>query len=139
MRRSFIGALVLASLLFTPSLAARTNYIVGDAKKAASTPYNQFTVRLRDVQSAATVSQPLDDRGQFVWNNVPDASYIVELVNREGKVVCTEGPFDLREKPYHAVTIDCGKRVAAWWLLSAASAAGVTAGVVTAPPASPSR
>ena len=70
---------------------------------------------------------------------IDPAKYVVELLNEDGKVVCTEGPFDLTQQPNRPdVVIDCGNP-AAWWLLAAAAAAGITAGVVAAGPASPSR
>jgi hypothetical protein len=63
-------------------------------------------------------------------------------VNSKGKVVCTEGPFDLAKLPQTSkagVNIECGRTPASWWLLAAAGAAGITAGVVANDPASPSR
>ena len=64
---------------------------------------------------------------------------LVELLDSKGKVVCTEGPFDLSKQPVrNNVNIECGKP-AAWWLLAAAGAAGITAGVVSNDPASPAR
>ena len=54
-------------------------------------------------------------------------------------MVCTEGPFDLTQQMIkNDVVIDCGKVPAAWWLLGAAAAAGITAGIVAAN-ASPSQ
>ena len=68
------------------------------------------------------------------------ASYLVELLNRNGKIVCTEGPFDMtRQTARDNVVISCGKVPAAWWLLGAAAAAGITAGIVAGGPASPTQ
>ena len=57
---------------------------------------------------------------------------MVELLNKDGKVVCTEGPFNMTQQPVKDdVKISCGNKVpTAWWLLGAAAAAGITAGVV---------
>jgi hypothetical protein len=81
----------------------------------------------------------LDQDGNFALASVDPASYLVELLDSKGKVVCTEGPFDLSKQPVrNNVNIECGKPTA-WWLLAAAGAAGITAGVVSNDPASPSR
>ena len=107
-----------------------------DAKK----PYPKWSVRARNtVQGQVAATVPLDTDAKFALNGIDPAKYVVELLNENGKVVCTEGPFDLTQKPDRpGVVIDCGNP-AAWWLLAAAGAAGITAGVVAAGPASPSR
>ena len=114
--------------------------ISGTAKKEAKKPYTNYSVRARNVQQgvvAATVQ--LDVNGDFALANVDQANYLVELLDAKGKVVCTEGPYDLtKQATKTGVSIQCGKP-AAWWLLAAAGAAGITAGVVTNDPASPAR
>jgi hypothetical protein len=44
-----------------------------------------------------------------------------------------------RQMEKNDVVIDCDKVPARWLLLAAAAAAGITSGVVTAPPASPAK
>jgi len=114
--------------------------ISGTADKEAKKPYTDYSVRARNVQAgsiAATVQ--LDATGKFELPGVDPANYLVELINPKGKVVCTEGPFDLAKQPLKSgVQIECGNP-AAWLLLAAAGAAGITAGVVANGPASPSR
>ena len=86
-------------------------------------------------------TEPLDAQGRFNFAKVEgDKQYLVQLFNlKENKIVCTEGPFDLMQQALkNDVVIECGRTPAAWWLLGAAAAAGVTAGVVVAT-ASPSR
>jgi hypothetical protein len=91
-------------------------------------------------QGIIAASTPLDPSGGFTLSGIDPANYLVELLDPKGKVVCTEGPFDLSKQSAKAgVNIDCGKKTAAWLLLAAAGAAGVTAGVITNDPASPSR
>ena len=110
--------------------------IAKDAKK----PYPKWSVRARNPeqgQVAATV--PLDTDAKFSLAGIDPTKYVVELLNEDGKVVCTEGPFDWTKQPNKTgVVIDCGNP-AALWLLVAAAAAGITAGVVAGGPASPSR
>ena len=114
--------------------------ISGSADKEAKKPYTEYSVRARNVQAGSIASTAtLDAEGKFVLAGVDPANYLVELLDKKGKVVCTEGPFDLSRQPLRSgVKIECGNP-AAWWLLAAAGAAGITAGVVSNAPASPSR
>lgn len=114
--------------------------ITGAADKEAKKPYTDYSVRARNVQAGSIASTvQLDAEGKFELAGVDPANYLVELINAKGKVVCTEGPFDLSKRPLKSgVTMECGNP-AAWWLLAAAGAAGLTAGVVANGPASPSR
>jgi hypothetical protein len=131
-------------LIMQPALRAgaaqEAGTIAGTAKKEARKPYSDYSVRARNVQQgviAATIQ--LDPSGNFTLAGVDPANYLVELLDAKGKVVCTEGPFDLSKQPSKSgVNIECGKP-AAWWLLAAAGAAGITAGVVVNDPASPAR
>ena len=134
-----------AGLILQPGLGAgaaqpEAGNIAGTARKEAKKPFTDYSVRARNVQQgliAATVQ--LDAAGDFNLAGVDPANYLVELLDAKGKVVCTEGPFDLAKQPSKlGVNIECGKP-AAWWLLAAAGAAGITAGVVANDPASPSR
>jgi hypothetical protein len=114
--------------------------ISGTAKKEAKKPYIEFTTRARNTmggQIAGTVM--LDQDANFSLTGLPPANYVVELLNKDGKVVCTEGPFNLTQQFIKdKVDISCNKVPVAWWLLGAAAAAGITAGVVIAN-ASPSQ
>jgi hypothetical protein len=126
----------------TALLAAgqQTATIAGTAKDEAKKPYTDFTVRARDVSSGQIGgTTTLTNDATFTLPDLSSAKYLVELVNKQGKVVCTEGPFDLTQQMLkNDVVIDCGKVPAAWWLLGAAAAAGITAGIIAAN-ASPSQ
>ncbi len=139
MRNGFV-AVAVAVALATSGLSAQSGQISGTAKDEAKTPYVENTVQVRDVQSGLiSGTTTLDQTGAFTLPNLGSANYLVELVNKDGKVVCTEGPFDLAQKAItDGVIIDCNKIPAAYWLLGAAAAAGITAGVVVSQ-ASPSR
>lgn len=148
MRTRQTAALTLAMALATgmimqPGLRAgaqEAGTIAGTARKEAKKPFTDYSVRARNVQQgliAATVQ--LDQSGDFTLAGVDPANYLVELLDAKGKVVCTEGPYDLSKQANRTgVNIECGKP-AAWWLLAAAGAAGITAGVVANDPASPAR
>src|SRR5690606_20458514 len=114
--------------------------IAGTARKEAKKPYTDYSVRARHVaQGTIGATVKLDNDGNFAMASIDPAKYLVELLDPKGKVVCTEGPFDLSSQPNRTgVNIECGKP-AAWWLLAAAGAAGITAGVVSGDPASGSR
>jgi hypothetical protein len=141
--------IVAVTLAFTmSSLAIQTSVwaggqtngsLSGTAKDEAKKPYSDYTVRARDTQQGTIVSStPLDTSAKFALGSLQPARYLVELVDKNGKVVCTEGPFNLtQQNPIKDnVDINCHHVPAAWWLLGAAAAAGVTAGVVASGPAS---
>ena len=137
---AFSLAVLFAGGLVLQAGAQVQGTISGTAEREAKKPYPEYSVRARNVQLgtiAATV--PLDTQAKFALSGIEQANYVVELLNKDGKVVCTEGPFDLTKQPLRTdVKIQCGKP-AAWWLLAAAGAAGVTTGIVANDPASPSR
>ena len=117
--------------------AQQTATIAGTAKDEAKKPYTDYTVRARDVATGMIAGNvPLNQDANFSLPDLSSAKYVVELVehkNNKDKVVCTEGPFDLTQTMLkNDVVIDCDKVPAAWWLLGAAAAAGITAGIVAA-------
>lgn len=124
-----IVALILA--MTVPVVAQTTGTISGTAKNEAVKPYADYTVRARDIDKGATWSDStLADDGTFALTGLrTDQKFIVELVRKDGKVVCTEGPYTQKTD----VNIECGKK-AAWLVLAAAGAAGVTALGVTGSP-----
>ena len=141
-RQLVAGALALA-LAAPASLlaAAQTVTINGTGKNEAKKPYTDYTTRGRDVQTGTTTTPvTLDQSGNFSLTGIPAANYLVELLDKNGKVICSEGPFNMNQQPVRDhVDISCHHTPAAWWLLGAAGAAGVTAGVVAASTASPAQ
>jgi hypothetical protein len=141
----FVATMLVLTTAFsaTPAsvFAQQSTTLAGTAKDEAKKPFSDYTVRARDVRAgtiAASVS--LDPQGAFSLVGLSTQNYLVELLNKDGKVVCTEGPFDLEKQAIKSdVIIDCGGIPAAWWLIGAAAAAGITAGIIAAGPASPSR
>jgi hypothetical protein len=129
----------------TALLAAgqQTATIAGTAKDEAKGNISEYTVRARDVATGMIAGNvPLTADALFTLPDLSSSRYLIELVRHQGnqdRVVCTEGPFDLTTQMLkNDVVIDCGKVPAAWWLLGAAAAAGITAGIVAAN-ASPSQ
>ena len=134
-------AMAGVSTLAAGQTSPRTVTISGVAKKEAKKPYTDYTTRARNVQTGeiAGSDKNANPDANFTISNLPPANYVVELLDKNNKVVCTEGPFNLTQVPAkNDVDISCNKVPAAWWLLAAAAGAGVTAGVVVAN-ASPSR
>lgn len=139
MKRGIVAVAVAMALASSSLMAVQSGTIAGTAKDEAK-KNEEYTVRARDIsQGQIAATSPLDTESKFSLVNLGTANYLVELVRtKDGKVVCTEGPFDLSKQPsLDNVTIDCNKVPAAWWLLGAAAAAGITAGIVAT--ASPSR
>jgi hypothetical protein len=144
MRGATMGVLAL-SLVFGsgPAFASSSQGAVslsGTARKEAKRPYTDYIVRARQVDSGAiAASMPLDGGGNFMFTGMSPASYLMELVNGQGKVVCTAGPLAATAAMAN-IEIDCHRRepLAAWLLVGAAGAAGVTAAVVVSEPGSTS-
>jgi hypothetical protein len=120
---------------------AQSGQISGTAKDEAKKPYTDFSVRARDVQSLQVAgTTQLDSEGAFTLPNLTLNRYSIELVNKDGKVVCTAGPVDITQQYNQGgVVIDCNKIPLVWWILGAGAAAGITAGIVTNGPGSPAQ
>jgi hypothetical protein len=128
-------AAAMAAVPIIGQQAPPTVTISGIAKKEAKKPYTDYTTRARDVQTGviAGTATNADPDAAFSLTGLPPANYVVELLNKDGKIVCTEGPYDLTKTFMKTdVDISCNKVPAAWWLLGIAAAAGITAGVVVA-------
>ena len=140
---ALVGSMLLAPL----GAAGRQDGVIsGSAVAEAKQPYTQYIIRARDVsnnQIAQTTT--LDANAQFALNGLAVGSFMVELVKgaapngQGGKVVCSAGPFTLQDSTSQVsdlmikkgANVQCNRPIAAaWWLLGAAAAAGVTAGVV---------
>lgn len=140
MRNRVAAVTVAIAMASAGVMAQQQGQISGTAKDQAKEPYPEYSVRVRDVANGQIGgTTPLDNTGAFSVPSLATANYVVELLNKDGKVVCTEGPFDLSQQLIRdGVIVDCNKFPAAFWLLGAGAAAGITAGVVAAT-GSPSR
>lgn len=143
---------IVGGVLLAPLSAAgrRQNGLISgsakaEVKKDDRGTYARYIVRARDVATNNIVqTTTLDANALYALNGLAAGSFIVELVRdaaaggQGGKIVCDEGPFTLREQAGQAAAesmmirdadIKCNNP-AAWWLLGAAAAAGITAGIV---------
>ena len=127
-------ATTLAALPIGAIAGQQTVTLSGTGKKEAKKPYTEFSTRARNAQTGDIAgTTPLDVDANFTLASLPPANYVVELLNKDGKVVCTEGPYNLTTvTAKNDIDISCNKVPAAWWLLGIAAAAGITAGVVIA-------
>jgi hypothetical protein len=145
---ALVGGFLLAPL----SAAGRQDGVIsGSASAEAKKPYDQYIIRARDV-STNTVAQKtmLDANADFAVNGLTPGTFLIELVkdaqpNGEGgKIVCTAGPFTLQDSASQindfmmkkGANVRCNRPVAAYWLLGAAAAAGITAGIAAGGPVS---
>jgi hypothetical protein len=138
---ALVGSLALGPL-HAAGQSSAPGLISGTAKHKAKNPYRDYTVRSRDVANGTiAATSVLDGSANFSLPNLALTNYLVELVDKNGKVICTEGPYNLTQAAAQKtdVNIDCGVPPAAWLLVAGAAAAGVTAGVVSGGPASPSQ
>jgi len=138
---ALIGSLALGPV-HAAGQTSGPGLLSGTAKHKAKQPFTDYTVRARDVGNGTiAATKVLDTAGDFSVPSLTLANYLLELVDKSGKVVCTEGPFQLTQAAAQKtnVNIDCGVPPAAWLLLAGAAAAGVTAGVVAGGPASGSQ
>ena len=148
MRRLRAGLVmaIVGSLALGPVHAAGQSsgpgLISGTAKHKAKQPFTDYTVRTRDVANGTiAATSVLDSSANFSAPNLGLSNYLLELVDKNGKVICTEGPYTLTQAAAQKtnVDIDCGVPPAAWLLIAGAAAAGITAGVVAGGSASPSQ
>ncbi len=135
--RAGLALALVGSLALGPVHAAGQNsgpgLISGTAKHKAKQPFTDYTVRTRDVaKGTIAATTVLDPSANFSTPNLQLANYLLELVDKNGKVVCTEGPYNLTQAAAQKtnVNIDCGVPPTAWLLVAAAAAAGITAGAV---------
>jgi hypothetical protein len=145
-RRAMAFALALTMATGTmPSLVAASQSgagILSGKADAATKPYSDFKVQVRDVTTGQIVtSTPLDQQGRFAFNGLGlPGRYVLELVMaNNNKVKCTAGPYALTTPSMVSktdVNIACGGNAALWIL---AAAGGAAAAIAFAANASPSR
>jgi hypothetical protein len=136
-----LASTAMPTLVFAGQQGGQQSVTIGGtAKNEAKKPFTDYTVRARNTVNGAIAGQtPLDQNANFSLGGLPPAIYAMELLNHDGKVVCTEGPFNMtRDVLKDDVKIACNKVPVAWLLLGAAAAAGITAAVVSGP-SSPSQ
>lgn len=142
------GAILLACLAGAAVSASETkrartpgpavgNTILGAAWKADNTPIPQARLRLRNVTTGRPEAiTTANGSGQFTFSNIEPGSYVIELVNDQGKVLALGQVFSLGPGETVATFVRLSARKswfggfftnAAATALTAASSLGVTA------------
>src|SRR6266498_3658637 len=125
--RQFVATALAAAMAAVPIIAQQAPpsvTISGIAKKEAKKPYTDYTTRARNTQTGeiAGTATNADPDANFSITGLPPANYVVELLNKDGKVVCTEGPYQMTQTFLkNDIDISCNKVPAAWWLLGVAA------------------
>lgn len=116
---------------------ARFAAVVGVAWQSDNTPIPYARVRLRDVSTGRAAGHTVaNEAGRFTFADIAAGSYVVELVNENGKVLTVGHSFTVARGETVATFVRLGTR-APWFdgffanaaaaVASAAAAAGVTA------------
>jgi hypothetical protein len=131
--KRIIVALVLGLSLIAAPAAQTFTTISGDARTMVTKPYDpykRFVVRARNTQTGDSISAFVGADGLFTIAPVPNAEYVVELLNPKNKIICTEGPFTIKNQERY-ITVECAKKDAAlWWTGVAAGAAILAVGTL---------
>ena len=111
-----------------------TGVISGKATSEAKKPYTDYTVQLFNVATGSVAgTAALDNDGRFKFNDVALSTRLQVQLMKQGRVVCTEGPYTLSQTMLSRTDVDinCGNHPAAWWLAAAsgAAAAAIAVGV----------
>jgi hypothetical protein len=136
-QRIVAGALALflaagSTLTVAQQVAGTIAGRLADAKK----PYSDYAVQVRDVTTGLVVATvPVDDQAKFTVTGVTvPNTYLIELVvEKDKKIVCTDGPYVLTtpEPAKLDVNVGCGKVPTAVWLLAAGAGAAAAITVST--------
>jgi hypothetical protein len=130
-----------------PAAVARSTAVHGVVWNADNTPFPNSTVRLRNLQTGRVdAAATANEEGRFTFDNLEGGSYVIELVDGDGKVIALGQTFRVEPGETVATFVRLGVPQrhlaglfsnAAAAVISAASSAGVTAIGSQAPPASP--
>jgi len=157
-----IACVVLAGLIFPGGLLAgtggrrapgrtaavgRSTAVHGVVWKADNTAFPNSAVRLRNLETGRVdAAATANEEGRFTFDNLEGGSYVIELVDGDGKVIALGQTFRVEPGETVATFVRLGapqRRLAGLFsnaaaaVISAASSAGVTAIGSQAPPASP--
>ena len=156
-------AAVIMMAIVTPSpiafaatnLAAPSGSVSGNATDQNDQPLAAYSVRLRNVDTGIVdATSSTNTAGEYAFTQIASGKYVVELLDRDGYILALSAVVTIgedrkdvaglivRAKPRYVAAGATGHK---WFgttamVLTAAAAAGVTAGVlVSRPDASPSK
>jgi hypothetical protein len=162
--RKFLSMAVVMALAATSTpavMVAAANSsisVVGTAYSVNMQPISNAEVQIRDLKSGSRVNTTLSDvSGSYSFKGLRPGTYVVEVVDKSGRVLGMSAPFVLGAAPAVTVsvvavgqgtaTLGAGAGfsilgigpVTSLLVVGAAGAAAVTAAVAARPNASPSR
>jgi hypothetical protein len=154
-----VTAVAAAGMPFSALAAGEESVaVVGSVYRTNMQPIAKAEVQIRDLKTGFRVSSTFSDpAGSYAFKGVRPGTYVVEIVDRTGKVIGMSAPFVLGSAPSVNVSVVAVAEGAAasggnagfsllglgpvtsLAVIGAAGAAAVTAVVATRPDASPSR
>ncbi|CAN5517924.1 hypothetical protein BH23ACI1_BH23ACI1_13750 [soil metagenome] len=162
--RKFLSMAVVTALAATstPTVVVATENssiaVAGTAYSVNMQPLSNAEVQIRDLKSGSRVNTTLSDvSGSYSFKGLRPGTYVVEVVDKSGKVLGMSAPFVLGAAPSVTVSVVAVGQgtatsgegagfsflgmgpVTSLVVVGAAGAAAVTAVVATRPDASPSR
>lgn len=112
--------------------ASKTTAIVVTAWNADGTPIQGANLRLRNVETGKVAAfAKADEAGQFTFENVEGANYVVELVTDSGRVETVSHVFTVAPGETVATFVRLGSRIPWSAVLFHNTAAGVAATAAT--------
>lgn len=130
-----------------PGMSARSTAVRGVVSNADHSPLPNAKVRLRNLQTGRVdAAATANENGQFAFNSLEGGSYVIEIVDDNGKVIAVGQSFRVERGETVATFVRLGTRRpglsglfsnTAAAVIAAASGVGVTAIGSQAPPASP--
>ena len=89
--------------------------VLGSAWNQDNTPIRAARVQLRNLDDAKVVASAVaDDEGKFTFSNVEPATYVVELLGANGKIVTVGQPFVIGQGETVATFVRIGSK-APWF------------------------
>ena len=95
------ASVVLGPLQTLQAAGPGKGFLSGEARAEAKRPYSDYAVRARNVADGTIAATTvLDTQGNFKLDGLPAGKMMVELTKvGQNKVICSEGPFDLKSGP----------------------------------------
>lgn len=111
MRKLLAMALVTAIVATSAPISAmgdthKSVELVGTAYTVNLQPLAYAEIQIRNLKTGRSVSTGLSGKdGQFTFVGLPPGDYIVEIVNKAGKVLGMTSPFGLGTAPTHRLSV----------------------------------
>ena len=129
-----LGVSAIVAVWSVQPLGAQSlGLIKGHVPVEGGPPYTQQSVQARDIQTREIVATAEVDENtaEYELTSLPEGVYFVDLVDGDGGVLCSEGPFKIAgDQVLHEAQDLCGDRSPWFWRLLAVAAGATTTGFV---------